>query len=79
MRGDVRLWHVSDMAFLLRDVRSQGQSGKHLLAASISPFDPEATLAALYGSAQEAAFEPLSKYPFEAVSGRLAKLLRGWT
>jgi hypothetical protein len=27
--------------FLLSDVRCWGQSGKHLLAASISPFDPE--------------------------------------
>jgi hypothetical protein len=31
------------MAFLLRDVRSQGQSGKHLLALSFSGFDPERT------------------------------------
>ena len=35
----------TDMPTLLRNVRSRGQSGKHLLAASISPFDPKATLA----------------------------------
>jgi hypothetical protein len=34
------------MPTALRDVRSQGQSGKHLLAASISPFDPTRTLSA---------------------------------
>jgi len=31
------------MAFLLRDVRSQGQSRKHVLALSFSGFDPERT------------------------------------
>jgi hypothetical protein len=29
-----------DMPTVLRDVRSQGQSGKHLLALSFSGFDP---------------------------------------
>src|SRR6202035_3128127 len=33
------------MPTLLSDVRCWGQSGKHLLAASISPFDPEPDLA----------------------------------
>src|SRR5258708_21442740 len=32
--------HQTDMPSLLSDVRCWGQSGKHLLAASISPFDP---------------------------------------
>src|SRR6478672_4273997 len=36
---DVSLWHFSDITFVLRDVRSQGQSGKHLLALSFSAFD----------------------------------------
>src|SRR6267143_3657616 len=31
----------TDMATAMRDVRSRGQSGKHLLAARISPFDPK--------------------------------------
>src|SRR5258708_34993488 len=35
--------HRTDMPTLLSDVRCWGQSGKHLLAASISPFDPNAT------------------------------------
>jgi hypothetical protein len=35
--------HETDMPAALRDVRSQGQSGKHLLAVSISPFDPNRT------------------------------------
>src|SRR6266403_351391 len=34
-----RLWHETDMRTALRDVRSQGQSGKHLLALSFSGFD----------------------------------------
>src|SRR5207248_3025564 len=32
--------HGTDMPTALRDVRSQGQSGKHLLALSFSGFDP---------------------------------------
>jgi hypothetical protein len=32
--------HETDMPTALRDVRSQGQSGKHLLALSFSGFDP---------------------------------------
>jgi len=32
-------WHETDMATAFRNVRSQGQSGKYLLAASISPFE----------------------------------------
>ncbi len=35
-----RFWHETDMPTALRDVRSQGQSGKHLLALSFSGFDP---------------------------------------
>jgi hypothetical protein len=37
----VMLW--TDMPTALRDVRSQGQSGKHMLALSFSGFDPERT------------------------------------
>jgi hypothetical protein len=42
-RRDFRLsrLHETDMPTALRDVRSQGQSGKHLLALSFSGFDPE--------------------------------------
>ena len=32
------LWHETDMPTALRDVRSQGQSGRHLLPLSISDF-----------------------------------------
>jgi hypothetical protein len=35
------------MPTALRDVRSQGQSGKHMLALSFSGFDPTLTLATL--------------------------------
>jgi hypothetical protein len=42
----VRCWHETDMPTALRDVRSQGQSGKHMLALSFSGFDPKATSAA---------------------------------
>src|SRR6267143_3695369 len=40
-RSDFVLWHETDMPTAMRDVRSRGQSGKHLLAARISPFDPK--------------------------------------
>src|SRR5450755_3143715 len=33
-------WHETDMPTALRDVRSQEQSGKHLLTVSSSQFDP---------------------------------------
>jgi len=42
--GAVHTWHETDMPTALRDVRSQGQSGKHILALSFSGFDPEETL-----------------------------------
>src|SRR6266849_3388408 len=39
-RSDFVLWHLSDMAFVLDDVRSWGRSGNYLLFPSISHFDP---------------------------------------
>src|SRR5216683_2007591 len=39
-RSDLVHWHETDMPTALRDVRSQEQSGKHLLTASSSQFDP---------------------------------------
>jgi hypothetical protein len=42
--GAVHTWHETDMPTLLRNVRSQGQSGKHLLTLSFSGFDPSRTL-----------------------------------
>ena len=47
--GDVRLWHRTDMPTQLSDVRCWVNSGKHLLAASISDFDPTRTLALAQG------------------------------
>jgi hypothetical protein len=44
-RVDVALWHFSDMPTALRDVRFQGQSGKHMLTLSFSGFDPSETSA----------------------------------
>src|SRR5258706_15414557 len=41
----VGTWHKTDMPTALRKVRYQGQSGKHLLAVSISLFDPDRTSA----------------------------------
>src|SRR5258708_26046213 len=35
--------HETDMPTALRNVRSRGQSGKHMLAWSVSDFDPERT------------------------------------
>jgi hypothetical protein len=43
MAANVWLWHETDMPTLFRNVRSQGQSGKHLLALSFSGFDPRRT------------------------------------
>src|SRR5450759_377575 len=42
-RSDLVRWHRTDMPTLLSDVRCWDQSRKHLLAASISPFDPQET------------------------------------
>jgi hypothetical protein len=36
--------HETDMPITLRDVRFQGQSGKHMLASSFSGFGPTADL-----------------------------------
>jgi len=41
--ANVSSWHETDMPTTLRDVRFQGQSGKHLLALSFSGFDPQRT------------------------------------
>ena len=38
-----RYWHETDMPTALSDVRSQGQSGKNLLALRFSGFDPTET------------------------------------
>ena len=40
----VGTWHETDMPTALRNVRYQGQSGKHVLALSFSGFDPEQTI-----------------------------------
>ena len=40
-RSDSVRWHETDLPTLLSDVRCWVNSGNHLLAASISPFDPE--------------------------------------
>jgi hypothetical protein len=42
------------MATALRDVRSQGQSGKHILAVSFSRFDPNAAVAIGFAPQQDA-------------------------
>jgi hypothetical protein len=51
------------MAFLLRDVRSQGQSGKDLLALSLSAFDPTETLAVHFATVLKPV-SALSEYSF---------------
>jgi hypothetical protein len=43
--ANVACWHETDMPSALRNVRSQGQSGKHMLAWSFSGFDPSETSA----------------------------------
>src|SRR5712664_1006722 len=37
-------WHETDMPTAMRDVRSQGRSGKHMLGLSSSQFDPNADM-----------------------------------
>jgi hypothetical protein len=39
--GDFRSWHETDTPSALRNVRYQGQSGKHMLSGSFSVFDPD--------------------------------------
>src|SRR6266851_2919483 len=39
-RSDFVPWRLSDMTFVLDDVRSWGRSGNYLLFPSISHFDP---------------------------------------
>jgi len=41
---DFRVWHETDMPTAMRDVRSRGQSGKNILAVSLSGFDPLAVI-----------------------------------
>jgi hypothetical protein len=41
--GEGRSWRNPDMPTPLLNVRYRARSGKHLLAASISAFDPEPT------------------------------------
>jgi len=43
LETNVCCWHETDMPILLRNVRSQGQSGKHVLALSFSGLDPTRT------------------------------------
>jgi hypothetical protein len=39
--ADGHYWHETDMPTVLRKVRFQGQNGKHMLAPSLSGFDPK--------------------------------------
>jgi hypothetical protein len=40
---DFRSWHFPDVLTALSDVRFRMRSGKHMLASSFSPFDPNQT------------------------------------
>jgi|SRR5258706_4367257 len=53
--------HETDMPTTLRDVRFQGQSGKHMLASSFSGFDPTATFAVHCGNGFDADITPIKK------------------
>src|SRR3977135_3960636 len=39
--GAVHAWHKSDAPERINDVRSWGESGRNMLAASLSAFDPK--------------------------------------
>jgi hypothetical protein len=43
MKGDFRVWHNSEMPARLGDVRYRGQPGRHVLALSLTGFDPNRT------------------------------------
>jgi len=53
---DFPCWHETDMPTTLRDVRFQGQSGKHMLASSFSGFDPGRTCAQNFAFSARARF-----------------------
>jgi hypothetical protein len=36
----VRSWHISDVPIRAINVRSSGKTGRHLLALSLTAFDP---------------------------------------
>ena len=50
---DFRCWHETDMPTVLRNVRSLGQSGSHLLALGFSGFDPGPDINALPGTSSD--------------------------
>jgi len=54
--SDVRFWHKCEVPTASRNVWCWGQSGKHLLARSISHFDPELTWGRSCGGASDTAF-----------------------
>jgi hypothetical protein len=54
------LLHEANMPTVLRDVRYWMNSGKHLLAASISEFDPSATSTVPRGITPDAGFSPMN-------------------
>src|SRR5260370_15175588 len=51
----------------LRNVCSQGQSRKHMLAWSFSDFDPTETLAVHCGNVFDTDFRPLSKHSIKPI------------
>jgi hypothetical protein len=68
---DVGFWrHFSDMAAVLSDVRCWRQSRKHLLLASISPFDPNATSRLSVGPPPDGFFRPTKAGKFRCPQRR---------
>ena len=65
-----RVWHRTDMPTLLSDVRCWVNSGKHLLAASISAFDPQRTSSEMSGPF------PISDKPVRCDLLRLETVMR---
>jgi hypothetical protein len=57
--GAVHTWHNSDMPKYVDDVRCWVNSGKHLLAASISVSDPTATSVNISCCGSEVASAPI--------------------
>ena len=63
---DFRVWHETEMPPQSLHVRYRDQSGRHLLAASISPFDPNETLASPDGNALDTGFCPIKAFTLAA-------------
>src|SRR5258705_3245386 len=74
-RVDVALWHQPDMPTPLRNTRSRGQSGKHLLASSFSGL-PETDIGKPFQKGRWNGYDPVRQARYAAAL-RIYQALRG--